>query len=255
MSKKNNPRPSFLKLLIEPGRAIIEAGVSAPINSLLSKEEGDGHPVVVFPGFMASEKSTAGLRKHITNAGYVAHDWGMGRNYGKIEHIEILVARIDEIYEQSGQQISLVGWSLGGVYARQIAKERPQLIRQVITLSSPFGGLGEPNNASWIYSLMNRGKKVRNVNKTLLENLPLPAPVPTTAIFSKVDGIVPWEMCLETVESDIHQNVEVRGSHLGMGSNFSVLKLISNRLKLDRSNWVKFKPEGLLESHLFYPSH
>ncbi len=255
MSKKNTSRPSIFKLLAEPGRAILEAGVTAPMKTLLSKDDGDGHPVVVLPGFMATEKSTRGLRKHIASSGYTVHDWGMGRNFGKMEYLEILFTRIDEIYEQSGQQISLVGWSLGGVYARQIAKERPHIIRQVITLGSPFGGLGEPNNASWIYSLMNRGKQVRHVNKTLLENLPLPAPVPTTAIFSKGDGIVPWEMCREIVVSDIHQNVEVRSSHLGLGNNFSVLKLISNRLKLDRSNWVKFKPDGLLENHLLYPSH
>jgi pimeloyl-ACP methyl ester carboxylesterase len=255
MLKNIMKRPSFLKFLSEPGRALFEAGVSVPIKTLLSKEEGDGHPVFVLPGFMASQRSTKGLRKHIAESGYDVHDWGMGRNLGKMEYLDILFTRIDEIYEQSGQKISLVGWSLGGVYARQIAKERPNIIRQVITLGSPFGGLGEPNNASWIYSIMNKGEKVKDVNRTLLENLPLPAPVPTTAIFSKVDGIVPWRMCLETVESDIHQNIEVRGSHLGLGSNFSVLKLITNRLKLDSSNWVKFKPNGLLETKLLYPSH
>jgi hypothetical protein len=255
MLKKRNSRPSLFKLLSEPGRAIFEAGVTAPMKTLLNKDEGDGHPVVVLPGFMATERSTKGLRAHIAKSGYNVFDWGMGRNYGKMEYLEILFIRIDEIYEQTGQPISLVGWSLGGVYARQIAKERPQIIRQVITLGSPFAGIGEPNNASWIYSLMNKGKKVRHVNKTLLEDLPIHAPVPTTAVFSKKDGIVPWEMCRETVETDIHQNVEIRGSHLGMGSNFSVLKLITNRLKLDRSNWVKFKPDGLLENHLFYPSH
>jgi pimeloyl-ACP methyl ester carboxylesterase len=256
MSKNKVSRPGLISLISEPGRALFEAGISSSIKKFfIKKGVGDGHPVVVLPGFMSSDKSTKALRKYIENAGYQVFDWGLGRNYGKMEYLEILYARIDEIHQQTGQPISLVGWSLGGVYARQIGKERPDIVRQVITLGSPFRGVSEPNNVSWLYRLINRGEKVENINTTLLENLPLPAPVPTTAVFSKVDGIVPWRMCLETVESDIHQNIEVRSSHLGLGSNFTVLNLIVNRLKLDRSNWVKFKPEGFLEGQLLYPTH
>jgi hypothetical protein len=87
-----------------------------------------------------------------------------------------------------------------------------------------------------------------------LENLPLPAPVPTTAIYSKEDGIVPWKLCMEKEEDFMHQNIQVRGSHIGMGINPSVLSIISDRLKLKKETWQKFKPNGFLNNNLLYPS-
>ena len=111
-----------------------------------------------------------------------------------------------------------------------------EIVRQVITLGTPFGGLAEPNNAEWIYRLINGGQKVKNVNSSFLEDLPNPTPVPTTSIYSKEDGIVPWNLCMEAVEDNIHQNIQVRGSHIGMGVNSSVLSIISDRLKLTKEN-------------------
>ncbi len=96
--------------------------------------------------------------------GYDVYDWGLGRNVGKVDFLELLLERIDEIHQQTGKPISLIGWSLGGIFARQVAKERSDIIRQVITLGTPFGGLAEPNNAEWIYRLINGGKKVKSVN-------------------------------------------------------------------------------------------
>lgn len=244
----------MFKLLSEPGLAILEKSFSVPYKKIFAKTaKGDGHPVMVLPGFMSSEVSTNSLREYIANQGYDVYDWGMGRNLGKLEFLDPLMARVEEIYYKTGQPISLIGWSLGGVYARQIAKERPKMIRQLITMGSPFSGLAEPNNVSWIYSALNGGKQVKNVNSSFLENLPMPAPVPTTAIYSKNDGIVAWKNCMEQVEDATHQNVEVRGSHIGMASNFSVLKIITDRLKYDKKNWVKFEPKGLIDRKLVYP--
>lgn len=248
-------RPSIFWLLSEPGRALLELGSLYPYNKINQKAaSGDGHPVMTLPGFLSSEKSTKLLREHMQELGYDVYDWGLGRNMGKLEDLELLIERIDEIYRLTNREISLVGWSLGGVFARQLAKERPHLIRQVITLASPFAGLSEPNNIAWAYSVLNGGKSVKKVNQTLLDDIPLPAPVPTTAIYSKIDGIVPWKFCMETVTDSIHQNIEVRSSHLGMGVNFSVLAIIEDRLKQKKKGWKKFRPTGLINNLLVYPS-
>jgi alpha/beta superfamily hydrolase len=249
-------RPSFLWLLSEPSRALLEMGASYPFSSLFAKinKTGDGHPVMVIPGFMASESSTVILRKFIKNLGYDVYDWGLGRNVGKIDFLELLLERLDEIHHKTGKQVSLVGWSLGGVFARQLAKERPDIIRQVITLGSPFAGLTEPNNASWAYTIITGGRRVGEINDIFLANVPLPAPVPTTAIYSKEDGIVQWQTCMEKVEDKLHQNIQVRGSHIGMGVNPSVLSIIADRLKFSKNNWAKFESTGLLKNKILYPS-
>lgn len=248
-------RPSLFKLLSEPGLAILEKGISIPYKKIFSKTaKGDGHPVMVLPGFMSSETSTKALRLYIEKLGYDVYDWGMGRNLGKIEYLDLLLTRLDEIHHQTGKEVSLIGWSLGGVYARQLAKERPERVRQLITMGSPFSGLTEPNNISWLYSLISGGKKVNNINQAFLDSLPTPAIVPTTAIYSKSDGIVNWKMCMEAVETEIHQNIQVRGSHIGMGANFSILKIIADRLKKDKSDWEYFSPKGIINRKVLYPS-
>ncbi|MFZ1752020.1 MAG: alpha/beta hydrolase [Saprospiraceae bacterium] len=248
-------RPSFFWLLSEPGRALLELSTFYPYHKIKPKTVvGDGHPVMTLPGFLSSEKSTKILRGFIRDKGYDVYDWGLGRNMGKLQDMELLITRIEEVYRLTGQQISLVGWSLGGVFARQVAKERPHLIRQIITLGSPFSGLGQPNNIAWAYSALNGGKSVKHINEALLANIPIPAPVPTTAIYSKIDGIVPWRFCMEMMPDDIHQNIEVYSSHIGMGVNFSVLAIIEDRLRQQKDTWDIFSPKGLLNNLIVYPS-
>ena len=159
-------RPSLFNLLSEPGMAILEKSISIPYKKIFARTaKGDGHPVMVLPGFMGSETSTKALREYIAKLGYDVYDWGMGRNFGKLDYVDLLLTRVDEIYFQTGQPVSLIGWSLGGVYARQIAKENPKKVRQLITMGSPFSGLTEPNNISWLYSLISGGKKVNHINQ------------------------------------------------------------------------------------------
>jgi alpha/beta superfamily hydrolase len=245
-------RPSLFWLMTEPGRALTELGFSFTFNSLYkNKTKGDGHPVMILPGFMSTKQSTKVLRTFIEKQGYKVYDWGLGRNLGKVEYISILNETLDEIYKKTGQQVSLVGWSLGGVFARQLAKNRPDIVRQVITLGSPFAGLTAPNNVSWVYTVISGGKNVKDTDLALLKNLPIPAPVPTTAIYSKEDGIVPWQACLEKNEDETHQNIQVRGSHIGLGVNPSVLTIIADRLRFTKQNWRYFKPKGLVDNLLF----
>lgn len=248
-------RPSLFWLFTEWGRAITELGLFIPYRKFLApKNHGDQHPVLVLPGFMASDASTEPLRKFLTESGYTTYGWDLGRNSAKVEYIAVLLERLESIYKEHGEKISLIGWSLGGVFARQLAKARPNLIRQVITLGSPFKGIDQPNNVAWIYNLISDdNKSVKDIDPVLFEDLPKPAPVPTTAIYTKEDGIVPWQLCLEE-EDEIHQNIQVRGSHFGLGVNPSVLEIIADRLLHNRDNWVYFEEKNILKDFLFYPS-
>lgn len=248
-------RPSLFWLLTEAGRATAEWGLSHPYRMLFSEKGiGDGHPVIVIPGFMSTDSSTANLRRHINDLGYTALGWGMGRNYGRPEYMDDLCVRVCEISAKYGCQVSVIGWSLGGIFARQLGKRQPEEVRQIITMGSPFRGVGKANNVAWIYNFLKGTNRVASASKELLEDLPKPAPVPTTAIYSKQDGIVPWRLCMEIEETSIHQNVEVRGSHFGLGHNPSVMRIIADRLQYEQNNWTAFSTSSVLEDWLLYPS-
>lgn len=251
--QKKIRRPSYFWLFTESGRAITELGAYFPYRNLLRHAAtGDGHPVMVLPGFMTTDLSTAPMRGFLKQLGYAAYGWEQGRNYATIDLIDVLSDRLQEIYEKHQRKVSLIGWSLGGVYARQMAKAHPELVRQVVTMGAPFAGVLKPNNAVWIYNLIS-SSKVEEVDPDLIADLPKPAPVPTTAIYSKQDGIVPWRLCMELEEDDWHQNVQVRGSHLGLGINPAVLTIIADRLQYEQKSWQPFKP-GLLKKVLLFPS-
>jgi len=165
MAKNTEPRkikkPSLFWLATEPVRAATELGISIPYRKLFHKNyKGDGHPVLVLPGFMASDTSTNPLRKFIEKLGYNAYAWELGRNTAKLEILDVLIDKLEDIYHETGQEITVIGWSLGGVYARQIAKAKPEMVRQIITLGSPFAGITEPNNATWIYNIVSNGKRI-----------------------------------------------------------------------------------------------
>ncbi len=248
-------RPSFFWLATEIGRAVTEAGVSLPFRSIYTpKQEGDGHPVFVLPGFMASDFSTGPLRRFVKKLGYEPIPWGLGRNYAKVEYLDDLLDKLEYFYKTHGhRKVSLIGWSLGGIFARQIAKEKPHLIRQIITLGSPFKGVEKPNNAAWMYNRLVKRKRIREAAPELIQEFPKPAPVPTTSIYTKEDGIVPWRLCLEK-ETHIHQNIQVFGSHLGLGVNPSVLRIIADRLLYTQEDWEPFSAGNFAEELLLYPS-
>lgn len=248
-------RPSLFWLLTEGGRAITELGLSIPYRKFFAdRKKGDGHPILVLPGFMATDTSTKPIRRYLDSLGYEAYTWDLGRNTAKIKFIELLIDRLVEVSEYHEEPVSLIGWSLGGVFARQLAKAKPEMVRQVITLGSPFQGIHQPNNVAWVYNLISGGKRIKDIDPVLFENIPLPAPVPTTAIYTKEDGIVPWELCVEKEETAIHQNIQVRGSHLGLGVNHAVLDIIADRLQYSADNWEHFSPKSIVKDILFYPS-
>gem|GEM_PF-116409 len=255
MKKKRKHKPSWFWLATEVGRATVELGMSVPYRKCYRANiEGDGHPVLVLPGFMASDYSTSPLREFINKIGYTSYAWDLGRNYAKVSFIEDLSKRLVKLHIKHNQAVTIIGWSLGGVYARQLAKLNPNIVRQVITMGSPFRGITKFNNASWMYNLLPGNKRVVDLDPALLNDLPLPAPVPTTAIYSKEDGIVPWRKCMEKVEDNLHQNIQVRGSHLGLGINISVFEIIADRLQYESYFWTPFVPASFFKDLIYYPS-
>ena len=117
---------------------------------------------------------------------------------------------------------------MGGIFTREIAKARPELVKRTITMGSPFADVNAPNWAKWIFDILNKGIVI---DDAFVAQLPNPAPVPTLALYSKLDGIVPWRACMETFEDEIHTNMEIKSSHIGMGANPEVMKIIYSALK------------------------
>lgn len=253
---KKASRPSLFLFATEIGRAMMEYGAfkaSTPILNQLKK--GDGHPVLVIPGFMSSDLATSPLRNFLNKIGYQSYGWELGRNYGAIKYVRQLLDRVEDIKEQhEGEAVSIIGWSLGGVYAREIAKERPDLVRQVITLGSPFTGLKKSNNVSWLYRIINRGRSVKEIQGNMMDKMSVTPPVPTTAIFSKGDGMVSWQYCMELKETELAQNIQVNGSHLGLGHNPTVFPIIADRLAQNPDFWCKFQPSDNFVSRILYPN-
>jgi len=249
-------KPSIALSLTEGLRAIVDLGCYVPYRFFKKKSnlanQGDGHPVLILPGFMASDLSTIPLRSFINDLGYKVYGWGEGRNYAHADYLDLLSEKLERIYSKHGEQITLIGWSLGGIYARQLAKKDPSIIRQIINMGSPIQGVNLSNNATWMFELLKKSKLTSEIDKDLLKDIPAIAPVPTTAIFTKEDGVVPWELCLEK-EDNWHQNVQVRGSHLGLGVNPLVLQIVADRLTKNRSTWNYFETSNLIEDLLVIP--
>ncbi|MEM9820949.1 MAG: alpha/beta hydrolase [Bacteroidota bacterium] len=214
------------------------------LDNYSDEKVGDGHPVLVIPGFMASPTSTRRLRLFLQKIGYHPYDWGLGRNYAKVEDLQILEQSIDKIYEKHQGQLTLIGWSLGGVYARELAKLKSEKIRQVITMAAPFAGINQPNNAQWLYRLISRYWSYNELDQEWIARLPEPAPVPSTALYSKKDGIVPWQVCMEQAEDKLHQNIEVSSSHMGMGFDPLVWTIIADRLSYQKGNWRVYSSQN-----------
>lgn len=235
------------------GRAVFELGLSTlMMPALLRAPRGDGHPVMVIPGFLASDFSTRPLRAYLKLKGYKAVGWGLGRNLGTHivggKHVvsDSFINQVIKLSLKYDSKVSLIGWSLGGILAREIARVAPDCVRQVITLGSPFNGVrGQAPVAAKIFALINgdiQAKEPEMVAATFN-----PPPVPSTAIFSRTDGVAHWQACANDSHHLNHQteNIEVNGSHIGLGHNAQVLWVIANRLAQEEGHWRPFERKGL----------
>lgn len=247
--------PSPLLALTELPRALAELGslgAAAPLLALAPR--GDGHPVMVLPGFVTSDISTTVLRRFLTRLGYHALPWELGRNLGP-KAIgwtgEKLVARLEEVHRATGQRVSLVGWSLGGVMARQLSRRAPDAVRQVISLGSPFAGTPRATNVWRAYEALTGQKIDDKDTREQLRESATPPPVPSTSIYTREDGVVAWQNCIEPRAAQT-DNIEVHGSHCGLGVNPAVLYAIADRLAQAEGAWHPFNRGGLRT--LVYPS-
>jgi esterase/lipase len=241
------PRTSLLKVMAEAS-AVAEIGSFYGVRRLLERRapRGDGHPVMVLPGFMASDTLTQGLRSFLAALGYEVHAWELGRNPGlRLDLCEKLEKRIARIRATTGRRVSLIGWSLGGMYARAIAHRQSEHIRQVITLGTPFninvddavGGA-----IARVYVMLN---PQASADPLMASGLVRHAtPVPSTSIFSVRDGIVPWHRCVEQADERT-ECIRIPGSHCGMTYNPVVLSLVAERLSQREHGWRPFRPSGL----------
>jgi pimeloyl-ACP methyl ester carboxylesterase len=237
-------RPPSRALMLLEGRAIPEFGAFLGALPLLSlAPRGDGHQVLVLPGLVTSDISTRPLRAFLKRQGYAVSGWGLGRNFGPRPGItDGMLTLLRELNETSGRKVSIVGWSLGGVYARQLAKLEPDRVRSVVTLGSPFGGRPTATNAWRIYEIVS-GKRAADADASFGGALADPPPVPSSAIYSRTDGICAWQVCMEQPSART-ENIEVQGSHCGLGHNPAAVYAIADRLAQAEGEWRPFHRSG-----------
>jgi pimeloyl-ACP methyl ester carboxylesterase len=245
-SRKKVAAPSVLMLCSEPARAVVEwsAGLVLQSSLLRAAPRGDGHAVIVLPGLGASDRSTVLLRRFLRALGYEACGWEQGRNTGARPGMEqIMRERLREIHKRSGRKVSLIGHSLGGIYARELAKLEPDSVRQVISLGSPFAGNLSSTNASRLFEWLS-GERLQNMSGEQEARLHAKPPVPTTSVYSKTDGIVAWPCSIEGNDHE-GENIHLRAaSHLGMAACPTALYLVADRLAQPEGQWRPFAPTG-----------
>lgn len=234
---------SLARLATEPPRAALDlAALATAWPMLTTARRGDGHPVLVLPGWLTGDPATMPLRTILRALGHDVSAWNLGRNRGSTGRVvQELRARLDRLHQSSGRRVSLVGWSLGGLYAQELARAAPASVRGIVTLGSPV-----TRQAPW----MRRASGIVDRGPLLPRGVgALPRPwaergslrVPATSVYSRADGIVPWSSCRYELRTG-RENVEVRGSHLGLGYNPAVLWLLADRLGMAEGSWTPFRP-------------
>lgn len=245
--------PPSWPLLLGEGRAFYELGLFyQALPALLAAPRGDGHTVMVLPGFTASDLSTSLLRWYLRRQGYDARGWTLGRNLGFSTQLELRMARrLQNLHWRSGRKVSMVGWSLGGIFARELARLHPEMVRQVVTLGSPFAASPRATNVWRLYERVS-GQRVEDIDPELLRRMREHPPVPSTAVYSRSDGVASWRACLEP-EASHTDNVRVPGSHCGLGHNPWAVYVIADRLAQCEDEWRPFARKGL--RRVMFPPH
>jgi pimeloyl-ACP methyl ester carboxylesterase len=228
------PRPNPLLTVSEFVRAPVEYAWSRALDAIVPRHQvGDGRPVLVLPGFYATDGLTGRLRAHLRGLGYRAYGWGLGRNVGLTDNIvDGVLARFDSVHARDERPVSVIGWSFGGLLARWLAHERPDGVRQVICLGSPWRAEGEQTRATALFERSASKHGLSTRARSIVETLREPLPVPCTAIYSRTDGIAYWRSCALDDGADGCENISVLSSHLGLVSNPFALAAIAGSLRV-----------------------
>lgn len=239
-----NP-PHWTLAVSEAPRALLEFSSLALFRKTLINKlpRGDGHGVMVLPGFMGDDPYNQSLIDFLNELGYVATGWEMGRNLGqKSISVDDLKRKIAQLARSGDGHVSLVGHSLGGIYAREIARKAPDAVRQVISLGSPFGeGRHDGSHASRLYKRLNP-ESAQTADEAMTQSLlSIAPPVPTSSIYTKADGVVNWRTAIQDDNHTQTQNIEVIGSHCGLTLNPVVWYLLANLLLEKKDSWQRFK--------------
>ena len=210
---------------------------------LVPREPGDGHGVLVLPGFLADDSSTVTLRTVLRSHGFRARGWRMGTNLGPTRRLwEGAQHKLDRLYADTGRPVTLIGHSLGGIFARELARAHPEKVRQVITLGSPYrlSSSDEPTvtTVGHLYHAL-RGLHTDAFETGDREEHRTPLVTPATSIYSRRDGVVPWQTCID-IDRPLAENVEVRSSHCGMGVHPEALAVILDRLHQPEDDWAPY---------------
>lgn len=227
-------RPDWRLFAAEGGKYAKYVVAPGPAPEASSAPRGDGHPVIVIPAFLSSDRSTVRLRGFLRQLGYDVHGWGLGANLGPTQiALDGLGMRILGLHAKHKRRVSLIGASLGGVFAREFAKKYPDEVRQVITLCSPFH-LPTATHVELIFRLAAR--RYSPEAEAMWGAMAVPPIVPVTAIYSRTDGIVAWQSCLEE-EGPTRENVEIVGAHSTIAGNPMTAMIVADRLAQPEGEW------------------
>jgi len=244
--------PSAALLVSEVPRAGLDLATLLGTWPLLATaRRGDGHPVLVLPGLLAGDPATMLLRNFLRLLGHDVSGWSLGTNRGPSTRVvQRLRAQLERLHGDSGRKVSLVGWSLGGLYAQELARASPGSVRGMVTLGTPVLA-----RSRWTQDLSGMVDTATHLPQSAVV---LPRPwaeagrlrVPATSVYSRADGIVSWSTC-RYAAAKRRENLEVRSSHLGLVHNPAVLWLLADRLGQRDGAWKPFRPPPWLRP--FYP--
>jgi pimeloyl-ACP methyl ester carboxylesterase len=247
------PRPLLAAMELRAGLEVGALLLALPL--LRAAPRGDGHPVLLLPGFGAGEGSMEPLRLFLKSRGYQAETWGLGRNRGfNRRFANVIEQKVRFLHHRHRRKVSLVGWSLGGVFAFYAAHVAPECVRTVISLGSPLRidpDRPAPAGVVAMYKALSHSiGPVAHQARSRSRAMRLPPPVPSTCIYSGHDGVVPPDQATMDGDPANHENVRVPGSHLGLGVNSLTMWVIADRLSMHEGHWTPFVPRGRM-AHVF----